>query len=66
MEWTKIEKKWHEMALRLQAANRVADPRKTKASAAGMVTEGAHTEPLESTASPPSGDRSASVSRQLA
>lgn len=65
MEWTKIEEKWHDMASRLQAANRVTGPRTPKGPMADMAAESVEAEPLDSTGNQPSGDLSALVVREL-
>lgn len=66
MEWINIEKKWHEMASRLQASDRMISARKGKETTVQKRPEQA----LTDTALPAGGratdDRTASGAREMA
>lgn len=66
MEWTRIEKKWTEMAMRLQSASCVGGQSKTTRSDAEGTVEPIRAEPSSLNGDKPSGDGKASFLRELA
>lgn len=66
MEWTRIEVKWNEMALRLQSAGCVGGQSKTKRSAADGTKEPIRAESSSLTGGKTSEDGSTLFLRELA
>ncbi len=66
MEWTKIEKKWHEMALRLQSARGTGETEKSDTLAATMGAQAAGTGQSGVSGDAASGDGNAPFVRELA